>query len=148
MSPEAASQLRPYREPLRDTLLRTGLIAIAVGAVLAHQWGGLSRWPLATLMAFWPSFGGHWMEIFFLNWLRPRTPESRAVQILARISVWFVGGNLFALAMRYTAIALSDFRPERGPSWWIGGVVFIGIELVVHLVLQLGGRPSFYNGRG
>ena len=24
----------------------------------------------------------------------------------------------------------------------------IGIELVVHLILQLHGKPSFYNGRG
>ncbi len=28
------------------------------------------------------------------------------------------------------------------------GMAFIGIELVVHLVLQWRGRPSFYDGRG
>jgi len=30
----------------------------------------------------------------------------------------------------------------------LGGLAFIGIELVTHLVLQLRGRPSFYDGRG
>jgi len=143
-----APSWQPYREPLRNTLLRTGLIAIGIGAVLAHRWGGLSLWPLATLIVFWPSFGGHWVEIFFLNFLRPRIPEGRAVQIVARLVMWFVAGNVFAYAMYYTAISLSNFHPEHGPSWWIGGVVFIAIELVVHLVLQLGGRPCFYNGRG
>jgi hypothetical protein len=43
-------------------------------------------------------------------------------------------------------------RPMRwgawGSAWWVGGVAFIGIELVVHLALQVRGRPSFYNGRG
>ena len=31
---------------------------------------------------------------------------------------------------------------------WIGGFVFIGIELVAHLVLHARGRPSVYTGRG
>ena len=32
-------------------MLRTGLIAIAGGAVLARFSGGLARWPMATLLA-------------------------------------------------------------------------------------------------
>ena len=44
------SQWQPYREPLRITMLRTGMIAIVVGAVLAQLWGGLGRWPMATLL--------------------------------------------------------------------------------------------------
>ena len=54
------SQWQPSREPLRITMLRTGLIAIVVGAVLARFWGGLARWPLTTLLVLWASFGGHW----------------------------------------------------------------------------------------
>jgi hypothetical protein len=30
----------------------------------------------------------------------------------------------------------------------MGGVAFIGIELVVHLVMHWRGLPSVYNGRG
>src|SRR2546423_515949 len=66
------SQWQLYQEPLRFTMLRTGMIAIVVGAVLARLWGGLARWPMATLLVLWPSFGGHWVEVWFLNWLRPR----------------------------------------------------------------------------
>lgn len=147
---------QPYREPLRTTLLRTGTIALIAGAVLASVWrgpgrGGLARWPIATLLVLWPSFGGHWVDVCFLNWLRPRLPRARPAQIAARLAVWFLGGAALALAMALTAIALPGFRPPHRPALWLaglGGLAFIGIELVAHLVLQLRGRSSFYNGRG
>jgi hypothetical protein len=141
-------QWQPYREPLRITLVRTGSIALAVGALLARMWGGLAHWPIATLLVLWPSFGGHWVEVWFLNWLRPRLSSARAVEVVARVAVWFVGGACLALGMRLTAMALAGYRPRHRLAWWIGGLGFIGLELVVHLVLQLRGRPSFYNGRG
>jgi hypothetical protein len=47
-----------------------------------------------------------------------------------------------------TAMVLADFGPAHWPAWWLGGLAFIGIEIVVHLMLQLRGQPSFYNGRG
>ena len=53
-----------------------------------------------------------------------------------------------AIGMGLTAMTLAEFRPPHWPAWWLGGLAFIGIELVTHLVLQLRGRPSFYNGRG
>ena len=37
---------------------RTGsAIALVVGAALAQQWGGLARWPLASLLVLRPSLG-------------------------------------------------------------------------------------------
>jgi hypothetical protein len=131
--------------------VRTGTIALVVGAVLARWWGGLARWPMATLLALWPSLGGHWVELWFLNWLRPRLSDVRPVQVGARVGVWFVGGAGLALGMALTAMALGGFRSAQWSAWrtaWLGGLAFIGIELVVHLALQLRGRPSFYNGRG
>src|SRR4051812_46890859 len=85
---------QPYREPLRTTILRTGTIAVVIGAMLARPWrgDGLSRWPIATLLVLWPALGGHFVELWFLNWLRPRIPETRGVQVLCRFAVWFVGG--------------------------------------------------------
>jgi hypothetical protein len=142
------SQWKPFREPLRKTLLRNGMISIVVGFAIARFWGGLSRWPLATLLVLWPALGGHWLEVWFLNWLRPRLATARSVQVPARVAVWFVGGIGFALLMGLTAMALSRFRPAHWPAWWLPGLAFIGIELLAHLILQLCGKPSFYNGRG
>ena len=132
---------QPYREPLRTTLIRTSAIALVMGGVSASLTGGLARWPVSALWMLWPAFGGHWVEVWFLNWLRPRIPEGRAVQVAARLSVWFVGGIVLLIGMVATGFAW------RSP-WWVGGLAFIGIELVAHLALQLRGRPSFYNGRG
>ena len=142
------SRWEPHREPFRVTLLRTGGIALIVGAVLASFWGGLSRWPVATLLVLWPSLGGHFVEIWFLNWLRPRLSDTRAVHVAARLVVWFVGGVGLLLGMCLTAMALVGRQPAQWPAWWIGGLAFIAMELLVHALLQLSGRPSFYNGRG
>jgi hypothetical protein len=139
---------QPYKEPLRATLVRTGTIALVVGAILAWRGGGLARWPMATLLVLWPSLGGHVVEVGFLNFLRPRLPFARGVQIGVRVVVWFVGGIILAFAMMLTALALTGYRPLHGPAWWLAGFAFIGIELVAHLALRLGGRPSFYDGRG
>ena len=128
--------------------MRTGMIAIVVGAVLARLWGGLARWPMATLLVLWPSFGGHWVEVWFLNWLRPRLSIERSAQVTARVGVWFVGGAGLAMGMGLTAMALAGLPQAHWPAWWLGGLVFVGIELVAHLTLQLRGQPSFYNGRG
>jgi hypothetical protein len=103
---------------------------------------------MATLLVLWVSFGGHWVELWFLNWLRPRLSIARGVQIGARVAVWFVGGCALALCIDLTALALTGFRPAQWPAWWLGGLGFIALELVAHLVLQLRGQPSFYNGRG
>lgn len=127
--------------------MRTGMIAIVGGAVLARFWGGLGRWPMATLLILWFSFGGHWVEIWFLNWLRPRVSDARALQVAARFGVWLVGGTGLAVGMALTAIAFAGFR-WHWPGWWLGGLAFIGVELAAHLVLELRGLPSFYNGRG
>ena len=137
---------QPYREPLRTTLLRTGIIALVTGAIVSKWWGGLAQWPAATLLMLWPAFGGHWVELWFLNWLRPRIAPTRGVQVAARMGAWFVAGIVLAVGMSLTAMAIRG--PGKPPVWWISGVAFIGIELTAHLVLQFRGRPSFYNGRG
>ena len=141
-------QWQPHREPLRQTLIRTGTIALIAGGVMARPWGGVGRWPMATLLMLWPSFGGHWVDLWFLNWLRPRLSAARSVQVVARLATWFIGGAVLALGMRLTAETLAAIRPMNWPAWWLGGLAFIGIELVVHAVLRLRGRPSFFNARG
>lgn len=138
---------QPYHEPPLRTVLRTGGIALALGALLAGRKGGLSQWPLITLLVLWPSLGGHWIEVWFLNWLRPRLPAARPLQLAARLAVWFIGGAVLRSAVAGTA-ALAGWEPARWPGWWLFGLGFIAVELVAHLGLQLRGRPSVYNGLG
>jgi hypothetical protein len=126
-------------------VLRTGAIALVVGALLAWRIGGLSRWPLTTVLVLWFSLGGHWIELWFLNWLRPRLAAARSLQIGARIAVWFIGGVGLGLGMALTAMS-AGYSPALRPGWWLMGLGFVALELLVHLLLHLRGRPSFYTG--
>jgi hypothetical protein len=141
-------QHTPYREPLRTTLIRTVAIAAVVGAVVALQMGKPARWPFATLVMLWPSLGGHFVELFFLNYLRPRVPGGRAALIAIRVALWVGGGVALFAGARWTATALGGLPGVDRLAWWIGGVALVAIELVAHLILRLAGRPSFYDGRG
>lgn len=97
----------------------------------------------------WPSLGGHFVELLYLNWLRPRIAASRGVQIGARPIVWFVGGILLGIGMALTAMPAARQFAISVSRWWVAaGFAFIGIELVAQLALQLRGRPSFCTGRG
>jgi len=140
---------QPHREPLRATLVRTIAIAVVVGAVVSRfSGGGLARWPVATLLILWPSFGGHWVEMAFLEWIRPNLPRTRAIQSTARFAWWFAGGVVIGLAMELTGRAFPGGNRIRWPAWWIYGLAFIVLELLAHTGLQLSGRASFFNGRG
>src|SRR2546423_567133 len=101
-----------------------------------HDWDALDRLHekdfivgrAATALALWPALGGHFVELWFLNWLRPRLPAARPVQVAARLVVWFVGGGALAVGMVLTAAARGTFRPARWPgwwhAWWLGGLAF------------------------
>src|SRR6058998_337933 len=119
---------QPYREPLRVTLVRTVGIAVVVGAIVASWAGGVRSWPALTLLALWPSVGGHWIELAFLNHLRPRLPTTSHVQRSARILVWFIGGIVLVVGVRLTSMLLPVHR-VAWLTWAIAGVAFIAIEL-------------------
>ena len=140
--------LQPYHEPLGVTLRRDVMIALGTGFGVSRWSGAELSWPLASLCMLWPALGGHWVELFYLNWLRARIPSTRIARVAVRLLTWFVLGVAIGVLVFVTARALGGLSRTRIPAWWRGGIAFIGIELVAHLALQLRGRPSFYNGRG
>jgi hypothetical protein len=130
-------------------MARTFAIAIVLGAILAWRMhGGLARWAAATLLCLWPALGGHFVELFFLNWLRPRLTGPRPLHTAVRIGVWFVGGTLLALGMWLTDQLFGPPHLRGSRLLAFGGVAFIIVELIAHLALHLRHRPNFYDGRG
>ncbi|MEP6733022.1 MAG: hypothetical protein ABJE10_20435 [bacterium] len=128
--------------------MRTVGLAVIVGGVVAWRFGRLQAWPVAAVLVLWISFGGHWIELLFLNWLRPRIPGSRALQVAARFGVWFIGGVALRIAIMLTMRVSPLTNANSLPQWWVAGLLFIAIELVAHVALALRGRPNFYNGDG
>lgn len=137
----------PYREPITTTLVRTIAIAAVVATVVALTAPRVS-WPIAFVLASWPSFGGHWIELAFLNGVRPRLPSSRAAQVAARVAWWCAGGIAIGLAVLATARLFASTRPMRLFAWWLAAPIFVAVELVAHVGLALRGRPNVYDGRG
>lgn len=129
-----------FAEPWRTTLLRTGSLALAFGAGFSLYQHRLAALPRATLFALWFTLGGHFIELLYRNRLRQLISPNPLAQACARLVYWFAGGCVLAAGALAT---------QRFPwPWWMGGVLFIGVELVVHFLLLLRRQPSFYNGRG
>src|SRR5262249_18523958 len=124
---------------------------VAIAAVVAASIALLRHEPKAFLpiavLALWPSLGGHYVELLFVNGLRDQIPPGRLTQALVRLLVWFVGGVLLYLCMVMTARAL-PLKPFPPGLWWCGGFLFIAIELAVHAILAVRGQANFYDGRG
>jgi hypothetical protein len=151
----------PCREPLVKTLRRNVLIAVVVAALLGsvrfrHPPAGISLWRVALALfvyVFWISFGGHWAEVSYRNLLCPRLAKGHAAaRVGVRLVVWMVAGAvLFLCGMTSFWLIITGEFPAVGRavgSLIYGGPLFVVIELIVHTVLQLRGKPSFWNGRG
>lgn len=144
----------PYRERLTVTLARTSAIALFVGTgwltiEAVGDWTSWTwrEWLVRLISVFWISFGGHWVEICYLNYLRMRLPHSHVVEVAARICTWYAGGSVLYFGILFTGRLLqTDVLHEL--LWWQAGFLFIGIELLVHSIWHRFGRGSFYDGRG
>jgi len=136
----------PYREPIHVTLTRTVLLGLGVGVLSSRLQHQPSAWPLWTAFALWFTFGGHWVELWFLNWARPRIDPARGWQVLVRVAIWLVGGTVLMFGAR-TTLAWIGAGSLRLPALWLGGPMLVGAELFVHGLARLRGTPSFFDGR-
>jgi hypothetical protein len=133
------------REPFSRTLVRNVAIALVVGSALAFRNRDPSRLVPLSVLVLWFSLGGHYVETLFVNGIRPRIARARWAQASARLAVWFVGGVTLYVPMVITARFLSVEARLLG-SWWLAGLGFIGLELLVHALLAVRGLPNFYGG--
>ena len=101
---------------------------------------------MAAVLVLWSSLGGHWVEILFLHWVRPRLSPASSLQTPARFLVRFTGGALLAFAMRLTASAIFHSPIAPWLSWWVAGATFIAFEMIVHFILHLRRQPSLFTG--
>src|SRR4051794_5417076 len=62
------------------------------------EWHG---WFALLVSAAWITFGGYWVELAYLNGIRPRVARfSDSTLVLVRLAVWLIGGAvLFVCAL-------------------------------------------------
>jgi hypothetical protein len=144
--PEATIRER-FSEPLRNTVLRTGSIAVAIGLGVGLYLRRPAAVPVATIVALWFTLGGHVAELLFRNGLGAKLGSDVPAYLLARVVYWFAAGSaLFAVA--WATLGMLSDRPRPPWPWWIGGTGFVVAELLVHLGMRWRGEPSVYDGRG
>lgn len=160
-SPAMPARFESYRESLTATIRRTFTIALVLGTIGTIVRPGGEQ-PLAartyewlTLVTFvlWISFGGHWVELWYLNWLRMRLISFSGFALVGvRLLVWLIGGiALFLGAVTTRALMLRGGLPtesEAVVAITYGGPMFVAIETVPHFIAYASGRPSFWNGKG
>jgi hypothetical protein len=103
-----------------------GAIALVIGVAAGLYQRRLGAVPVTALVALWFTLGGHVVEVFARNRLRPRLGGSAAVQALPRLVYWFAAGSvLYAGALATRALLTGQ---GAGPwPWWTGGVFFVGL---------------------
>jgi hypothetical protein len=138
---------KPFAEPWHATAVRNGTIAVAIGLGVGLYTRRFAAGFLASVLALWFTLGGHVLEVLFRNRLQPRIGAGAPVHAVTRLAYWFGGGSVLYAGAIATRAILTGRGAVRWP-WWAGGVAFVGLELVVHLLLFARGQPSFYNGRG
>jgi hypothetical protein len=135
-----------FSEPWSTTLLRTVGLAGAIGIGVGLYQRRLVVVPTAALLALWFTLGGHFVEVWFRNGLRPRL-SSPLMALVARLATWFVGGYVLLRGALWTRSLIAGHGTAPWP-WWAGGVFFIGAELAVHLGLRARRQPNVFDGRG
>ena len=136
-----------FAEPWHATALRTVGLAIAIGLGVGLIKGRLAVVPSVTLLALWFTLGGHFLELLFRNRLGQYIGNRPAVFSFARIAYWFASGAVLFEGAVATQSLFSGPMPVR-LSWWLAGIGFVGVELLIHSGLRARGEPSFYDRRG
>jgi hypothetical protein len=130
------------------TIVTTTIIAIILFWSHVFPTGDKSKLTLFEMIwsiVFCMVFGGHWLELLFINYIKFALPENILLLYFIRIVYWFLCSiPLFFIADQVD----NSFSHKTGHLglWWTFGVFYIGIELLMHALMQITSKKSFYNG--
>lgn len=126
----------------RNTLLALPLALLIYTTVLPRH--GPRGWDLldAFTLAFCFTYIGHLVEVLLLKIPGIETPTGKFIRVVS----WFAGG-LWCYEVGRWLLLLYGRDTDELPSLMAGGLFFVGLQFVVHGILQASGKPSFYSGQ-
>jgi len=137
-----------FMQTLIRTLLTTTVIAVILYGLKAFPSRGNNKLTLFEMIwsaIFCVVFGGHWLELLFINHIKFALPKNSAILYLTRIIYWFLSAiPLFFIAN--FSLHLFSYHIDLFNKWWFFGIIYIGLELVMYAIMQLRLKKSFYNG--
>lgn len=125
-------------------LTRNTLLALAVGFVvslLLPKQSGLDFLDAFTI-AFSFTYVGYLVEKALLKVPGIETGGGRIVRVVG----WFAGG-LWCYVLARWLVVLYGHSTAGLPSLIWGGFFFVGLQFVLHGLLQATGKPNFYSGQ-
>lgn len=120
----------------RNTLLAM-LVAVLVSLVLPSSYDFLD----AFTIAFSFCYVGYLVEKALLKLPGIETGGGRIVRVLG----WFAGGLWCYVLGRWVLVAYGKDTSALPSLIW-GGLFFVGLQFLVHGILQATGKPNFYSG--
>jgi hypothetical protein len=82
------------------------------------------------------------VEVLLLRIPGIETPGGKMIRVVG----WFAGG-LWCYELARLALRLYGRDTSELPPLIWGGIFFVGLEFVVHGLLQASGKPNFYSGQ-
>jgi len=138
----------PFLQTIIRTIITTTIIAIILLLVHLFPAGDKSKLTLFEMiwaMVFCILFGGHWLELVFINYIKFALPKNIFLWYGTRIVYWFLCAIPLFYLMNFVANLFSYQAGHLG-GWWVFGLFYIGIQLVMHAIMQIRVKKSFYNG--
>jgi len=130
------------------TVLTTTIIAVILNWLHVFPSGGESKltvFEIIWLIIFCIVFGGHWLELLFINHIKFALPKNILVLYLLRIVYWFLCSIPLFIAAGLINNLFSHKTGYLG-HWWTFGFLYIGIQLLMHAIMHIRFKKSFYNG--
>ena len=119
----------------RNTLLAV-LVAVLVSLILPSSYDFLD----AFTIAFSFCYVGYLVEKALLKLPGIETGGGRIVRVLG----WFAGGLWCYVLGRWALVAYGKDTSALPSLMW-GGLFFVGLQFLVHGILQATGKPNFYS---
>lgn len=154
-------------EPIHVTLRRTVPMALIIASIVTVVVRGVPlhpaewlAWLARAAAALWITWGGHYVERFYLLRVlpavavdnEPRSPARWLLRLAARSAVWALGGAALGIGAMTTYRLMLDHawpNPVALPQYaTLGALGLVLIELFgVHLFFAALGRPSAWARR-
>jgi len=139
-------------EPFIQTVIRTVVTTTIIAVILIwlHIFPSGEKSKLALFEMIWSAifcivFGGHWLELLFINHIKFALPKSILLLYATRIAYWFLCSIPLFFMAEFVINLFSDKTAHLG-QWWRFGFFYIGIQLLMHAIMQIRFKKSFYNG--
>ena len=137
-----------FVETVKRTIITTTIIAIIInwsGIFPSGEKSKLAVFGMIWLVVFCIVFGGHWLELLFINHIKFVLPKNILFLYFVRICYWFLCSiPLFVLATLVNN--LLSHRTGHLGGWWAFGFLYIGIQLLMYAIMHTRLKKSFYNG--